>query len=91
MQQSETLTPEEAAAILRVNPQTVYRALRAGKLPGAKVGAQWRILRADLEEYLRTGGRQAASGEAEAPPRIGKGYGIIDPPAPYGDGRQGEG
>lgn len=54
--QSETLTPEEAAEFLRVNPQTVYRALRAGTLPGAKIGTSWRILRSELEEHLRTGG-----------------------------------
>ena len=55
MPDNETLTPEEAAEMLRVNPQTVYRALRAGKMPGAKIGAQWRILKSDLDEYLRTG------------------------------------
>ncbi len=43
------LTPEEAAAYLRVNPQTVYRLLRAGKCPGVKIGRQWRIRRADLD------------------------------------------
>ena len=48
----ETLTPEEAAQYLRVNPQTVYRLLRNGKLPGAKIGHQWRIRRADLEALL---------------------------------------
>ena len=52
----ETITPEEAAEILRVNTHTVYRALRAGKLPGGKVGNQWRIRKIDLEEHLR--GRQ---------------------------------
>ncbi len=43
------LTPEEAAAYLRINPQTVYRLLRAGKCPGVKIGRQWRIRRADLD------------------------------------------
>jgi excisionase family DNA binding protein len=46
------LTPEEAAARLRVAPQTVYRLARAGKLPGVKVGHLWRIRRADLEAFL---------------------------------------
>ena len=44
------LTPEEAAAYLRVNPQTVYRLLRAGKCPGVKIGRQWRIRRRDLDD-----------------------------------------
>ena len=43
------LTPEEAAAYLRVNPQTVYRLLRAGRCPGVKIGRQWRIRRSDLD------------------------------------------
>jgi excisionase family DNA binding protein len=46
------LTPEEAADYLRVNPQTVYRRLRAGSLPGAKVGHQWRIRKVDLDSLL---------------------------------------
>lgn len=47
-----TLSPEEAAVYLRVNPQTIYRNLRRGRLPGAKVGRQWRILRRDLDRLL---------------------------------------
>ena len=50
------LTPEEAADYLRVNPQTVYRRLRAGFLPGAKVGHQWRIRKVDLDTLLAGGG-----------------------------------
>ena len=48
------LTPKEAADLLRLNLDTVRRLLRQGRLPGRKVGPrQWRILRLDLEEYLR--------------------------------------
>lgn len=49
----ELLTPEEVAAMLRVHPETVLRALRSGKLSGTKVGRQWRVARETLEEYLR--------------------------------------
>lgn len=51
----EVLTPEEAAEYLRVDPQTIYRPLREGKLPGARIGRQWRISRQALEEFLRGG------------------------------------
>jgi excisionase family DNA binding protein len=47
------MNPEEAAEYLRVTPQTVYRRLREGSLPGAKVGGQWRILKEDLDAYLK--------------------------------------
>jgi excisionase family DNA binding protein len=58
--ENDFITPEEAAKVLRVNTHTVYRALRAGKLPGGKVGAQWRISRADLEAHMR--GKRAVAG-----------------------------
>jgi len=56
---NETMTPEEAAQYLRVHPSTVYRNLRSGRLPGAKVGQQWRISKAVLDRYLAT--REAVS------------------------------
>src|SRR6266487_3988228 len=52
---SVLLTPEEAANILGLSTFTVRRLLREGELPGRKVGKrQWRIRRADLDEYLGT-------------------------------------
>ena len=48
----ELLTCEEAAAYLRVHPRTVTRLLTAGRLPGVKVGRQWRLRKADLDAYL---------------------------------------
>lgn len=67
---AEILTPEEAASYLRVHPQTVYRKLRLGQMPGAKIGDQWRIRRADLDEYLR-GGRPAKEGKRPGKKRKG--------------------
>jgi excisionase family DNA binding protein len=61
----DTITPEEAAHLLRVNTHTVYRALRAGKLPGGKVGNQWRISRTALEAHLQ--GRSASSAVSSIP------------------------
>lgn len=53
----ELLTIEEVAAILKVKPKTVGDWLRAGKLPGVKLGdgraAEWRVNKADLEDYVR--------------------------------------
>jgi excisionase family DNA binding protein len=65
--QSELLTPEEAAVYLRLNPQTTYRLLRGGQLPGVKIGRQWRIRKTALDAFLD--GRPAetaSSGEAVA-------------------------
>jgi len=49
----EILTLEETATYLRLNEQTTYRLLRAGKLPGIKIGHQWRIVREELETFMR--------------------------------------
>lgn len=48
-----TLTVEEAAKILKVNPATVLRELRGNRLPGNTVGRAWRIRPEDLREYLK--------------------------------------
>lgn len=48
----EVLTIAEAAELLRVHPQTVYRQVRAGKLPALKVGDSWRISRVVIMRLL---------------------------------------
>jgi excisionase family DNA binding protein len=38
---------------LHVNKTTIYRALREGKLPGFRVGTQWRFHVDAIEQWLR--------------------------------------
>ena len=61
----DLLTPEEVAEYVRVNPQTIYRLLRSGRLPGAKIGHQWRVRKADLDAYLhgQAGAAPVATGQ----------------------------
>jgi len=59
---TELLTPQEAAVYLRLNPQTAYRLLQTGRLPGVKIGRQWRIRKATLDAYL-DGQRQPSGTE----------------------------
>ncbi len=49
------LHPREAARRLSVCHQTVMRALRSGKLPGKRVGNQWRIPEAALAIHQAEG------------------------------------
>ena len=42
-------TAEEVAEYLRIHPYTVRRLARENKLPGFKVGGQWRFKKTDLE------------------------------------------
>ena len=48
----DLMTCEEAATYLRLHARTVGRLLAQRKLPGVKVGRQWRLRRADLDAYL---------------------------------------
>lgn len=48
------LTADEVAAELRISPETVRRACRAGQLKASRFGRQFRITRADLEAYLKS-------------------------------------
>ncbi len=48
----EVLTLEQAAALLHLHPRTVSALARAGKLPGRKVGKQWRFARARLVAHV---------------------------------------
>lgn len=47
------ITISESAALLRVSEKTVRRWIKAGDLPAAKLGAQWRIRSRDLQDFIR--------------------------------------
>jgi excisionase family DNA binding protein len=47
------MTADEAAAWLNVPRSTIMRAIRMGRLPGAKIGNNYRILRSDLEQFMK--------------------------------------
>jgi excisionase family DNA binding protein len=58
------LTTDEVLEYLQVNLRTVYRLIKAGRIPAVRVGRQWRFRRADLDAWLegqRRGGRPAAT------------------------------
>ncbi|CAN5862540.1 hypothetical protein BH18ACI5_BH18ACI5_12140 [soil metagenome] len=65
------LTTEEVLEYLQVNLRTVYRLIKAGKIPAVRVGRQWRFRKRDIDAWLETqrprpgraagGARQAAA------------------------------
>ena len=64
------LTTEEVLEYLQVNLRTVYRLIKAGKIPAVRVGRQWRFRKRDIDSWLdsqrpRGGVRTAPA----APPR----------------------
>jgi excisionase family DNA binding protein len=71
------LTTEEVLEYLQVNLRTVYRLIKAGKIPAVRVGRQWRFRKRDIDAWLdsqraRTAARPAAAAAAPAP-RAGTG------------------
>jgi excisionase family DNA binding protein len=48
------LTTEEVIDYLQVNLRTVYRLIKAGKIPAVRVGRQWRFRKGDLDAWLAT-------------------------------------
>ena len=46
------LTTEEVLEYLQVNLRTVYRLIKAGKLPAVRVGRQWRFRKRDIDAWL---------------------------------------
>jgi excisionase family DNA binding protein len=70
------LTTEEVLEYLQVNLRTVYRLIKAGKIPAVRVGRQWRFRKRDIDAWLESqrprGGSRAA---APAPARQAAGSG----------------
>lgn len=65
------LTTEEVLEYLQVNLRTVYRLIKAGKIPAVRVGRQWRFRKRDIDVWLdsqrpRGGARAAAAGQPGA-------------------------
>ncbi len=61
------MTAKEAADYLKLAERTLVRLSHEGKIPGVKIGGQWRFRRALLDEYLDTIASQLV-GTAEAAP-----------------------
>ena len=67
------LTTEEVLEYLQVNLRTVYRLIKAGKIPAVRVGRQWRFRKRDIDAWLDSqrprAGTRAAS-EPQPPPEM---------------------
>ncbi len=66
------LTTEEVLEYLQVNLRTVYRLIKAGKIPAVRVGRQWRFRKRDIDAWLdsqRLRGGVRASAHTPTPAR----------------------
>jgi excisionase family DNA binding protein len=48
------LTTEEVLEYLQINLRTVYRLIKAGKIPAVRVGRQWRFRKRDIDAWLES-------------------------------------
>jgi excisionase family DNA binding protein len=60
------LTTEEVLAYLQVNLRTVYRLIKAGKIPAVRVGRQWRFRKRDIDAWLDSQRPRSSRGAAGA-------------------------
>jgi excisionase family DNA binding protein len=61
-QQDQIFTIKELSEHLRVHPTTIYRLLRQGRLPGFRVGSNWRFSREAIEQWERAQAGRSAPG-----------------------------
>ena len=62
------LTTEEVLEYLQVNLRTVYRLIKAGKIPAVRVGRQWRFRKRDIDAWLDSQRTQQPAGPAPVVP-----------------------
>ncbi len=65
MSDENFLTTEEVLDYLQVNLRTVYRLIKAGKIPAVRVGRQWRFRKRDIDAWLESS--RPASGSGRLP------------------------
>jgi excisionase family DNA binding protein len=63
------LTTEEVLEYLQVNLRTVYRLIKAGKIPAVRVGRQWRFRKRDIDNWLESQ-RPTATARPAAPTTV---------------------
>ncbi|PKL48935.1 MAG: hypothetical protein CVV42_08040 [Candidatus Riflebacteria bacterium HGW-Riflebacteria-2] len=64
------LNLKEVSALLNMNTEVLRRWLRNGKLPGVKVGSDWRVNVADLEAFLNPVAGKKSSDSVENPKKM---------------------
>ena len=61
------MTTEEVLEYLQVNLRTIYRLIKAGRIPAVRVGRQWRFRRQDLDAWLASQRATPTPSAATAP------------------------
>lgn len=67
----QPMTPEDVAALLQIDRETVYRMARRAELPAFKVSNKWRFLPSQLQRWMEDGQSRTPGGGREL--RYGRG------------------
>ena len=67
MNDDHFLTTEEVLDYLQVNLRTIYRLIKAGKIPAVRVGRQWRFRKHDIDAWLNSNRSNSRSGVMDRP------------------------
>ena len=54
MNDDHYLTTDELLDYLHINLRTIYRLIKAGKIPAVRVGRQWRFRKRDIDAWLES-------------------------------------
>lgn len=65
MSDDHFLTTEEVLDYLQVNLRTVYRLIKAGKIPAVRVGRQWRFRKRDIDAWLDSSRQAPRAGDSK--------------------------
>lgn len=63
---NEVMTLDELSVYLKIPKSTLYKLVQEGRLPGQKIGKQWRFGKHGIDQWLAEGGLQSGRG-SEAP------------------------
>lgn len=50
---AEVMNPKELGKYLGIHLVTVYRHIKSGKIPGTRIGGQWRFKKTVIDEMFR--------------------------------------
>jgi excisionase family DNA binding protein len=56
--EDRVLDTNEACRYLKISKPTLLKYIREGLVPAGKVGKGWRILKSDLDIFIRSGGKE---------------------------------
>ena len=65
--QQEWMTVQDVAEYLKLGKTKIYQYVQHGRIPGYKVGGQWRFHRSEIDDWIRSGKSDSSQPEGWNP------------------------